>query len=79
MLVRVPLKRYDGHCAGVEMATVSFRMSNYLSERGVLDHVVQKSGIVRHPQALFESSEGFILNMFILNKKMSTFPYLEDD
>lgn len=44
-----------------------------------MDHVVQKSGIVRHPQALFESSEGFILNMFILNKKMSTFPYLEDD
>lgn len=39
------------------MLSVSFSMSNYLSERGILDHVIQKSGIVRHPQAISESSE----------------------
>lgn len=45
----------------------------------VLDYVVQKSGIVRHPKALSESSEGFILNMFVSNKKMCKFLYLDDD
>lgn len=79
MLVQVPLKRYDGHCAGVEIASTSFSTSNYLSEGGVLDHIVQKSGIVRHPQALSEGSEGLIWNMFVLNKKMCKFLYLEDD
>lgn len=79
VLVWVPLKRCDGHCAGVEIASVSFSTSDCLSERGVLDHVVQKSGIVRHPQAFFERSEVFILNMFVSNKKISKFRYLEDN
>lgn len=60
--------------------SISFRTSNYLSKGiMVLDHVVQKSGIVRHPKALSESSEGFILNMFVSNKKMCKFLYLDDD
>ena len=78
VLMRVPLKRDDGRQAGVEIASTSFSVSNYFSEKGVLDYVVQKS-IVRHPQALFESSADLILNMFVLNKKASKFLYLAAD
>lgn len=65
VLICVPLRRYDGCWAGVEIASPSFSMSNYFSEKGILDYVVQKSGIVRHPQALFESSADLILTCLL--------------
>ena len=45
--MRVPLKRHDGHWAGGEIASVSFSTSNYFSEKGALEYVVQNqlSGI----------------------------------
>lgn len=79
VLICVPLKRYDGRWAEVEIVSASFSMSNYFSEKGVLDYVVQKSGIVGHPQALSESSADLILNMFVLNKKVSKFLCLAAD